>query len=609
MVAGKSVRAGRAFVELTLRDFVSAGLKAVQAKLKAFAASVRAAGLAMMKLGAMIAAPLALAGLAFAKMGDTLQKMSMRTGTSVEFLSRLSHAAQIAGTSVADMEKGFKAQARFMLGAGQGLMTQTRALQALGLSFKDLKGLSPEDQFMKMAGALSKVDDKTLQAGLALQIFGRAGANMLPMLDKGADGLKAMMEESDRLGLTMSTDDANAAAILTDRMTELWSSVKMAVFHIGAGLAPMLTKAAEKMRDWTTVALAWIKNNRDLIMLVVKLAGGLMAVGAALFILSPAISAAAVAVGVLITVVGVLQGLLAVMVSPIGFIVGAMVYLAHATGNLGNITQDAAGIVKESWGGIKDAALTAFGGVTDALMSGEWKLAAEIAWLGIKSAWTSGIKPLREAWVGFAGWWQSTVLKLGTWFKKTWRKNTSEVRQGWEATKAYWSAEGTHEEKTAAARKAIMKKRAEDAAANQMDDNVLRAGLDGINEEVANELAAIGADEKNKRAALQAARAEAAKRRAEHKSRLEEDSTGLEVPDLPPLPDLDQVPGWDGMATAAKKIAASGQFSSAAVARMGGVGKDPAEETAKNTEKTVEELNAINNHLHKMNVSGGYSFM
>ena len=132
--------------------------------------------------------------------------------------------------------------------------------------------------------------------------------------------------------------------------------------------------------------------------------------------------------------------------------------------------------------------------------------------------------------------------------------------------------------------------------------------MDAINAEVSRKMAALATDEKSKRDALQAARDEAAKRRAEHKSKLEEESKDLEVPDLPPLPDLDQVPGWDGMATAAKKIAASGQFSSAAVARMGGVGKDPAEETAKNTEKTVEVLEKVETTLHKMNVSGAYSF-
>ena len=603
MASGKSVRAGRAFVELTLRDFVSAGLKAVQAKLKAFAASVRAAGLAMAKLGAMIASPLALAGLSFAKMGDTLQKMSMRTGTTVEFLSRLSHAAQIAGTSVQDLEKGFKTSAKFLLGAGQGLATSAKALNALGLSFADLKDLSPEEQFLKMTEALANVDDHTLKAGLAMTIFGKAGTAMLPMLDKGADGLKAMMEESDRLGLTMSTEDANAAALLTDKMTQLWSSVKMAVFHIGAGLAPMLTKAASKMRDMATVAVAWVKENRELVVLVAKLSLGLIAAGAALMLISPAITLASAAIGALVTVVGVLQGVLAVIVSPLGFVVGALVYLAHATGNLGAITQEAAGVIKDSWGGIKDAALTAFGGVTDALMSGEWKLAAEIAWLGIKAAWASGLRPLREAWIGFKAWFQKSVLAVGTWLKKAWKKDMSSLEVGWEVTKGLIKGEGWEAQKVKA-RKMLQETNAE---LGQLDAQK-QAGMDAINAEVSRKMAALATDEKSKRDALQAARDEAAKRRAEHKSKLEEESKDLEVPDLPPLPDLDQVPGWDGMATAAKKIAASGQFSSAAVARMGGVGKDPAEETAKNTEKTVEVLEKVETTLHKMNVSGAYSF-
>ena len=598
MVAGKSVRAGRAFVEMTLRDFVSAGLKKIQAKLKAFAAGVRAAGLAMMKLGAMIVAPLALAGLAFGKMGDRLHKMSSRLGVSVEELSRLSHAAQISGGSIDDLEKGFKGLARFVTDAGAGLSTQTRALRVLGLGFKDLKGLSPEDQFKLIADRLSKLNDDSLRTGTALTIFGRAGLKLMPMLKSGAKGIKALGDESDAMGHTMSTKDANAAAILTDAMTKLWNTVKMAVFHIGAGLAPLLTDVTDRLREWSVVAMKWIKENRDMVVIVFKIGAGLIAVGGALMIVSPLISLAAVAVGVLTGAIAVLQGVLAFMLSPLGIAIGAFVLLAHATGNLGNITKEAGNVVLDGWDRMGDIATTTFNGITDALMSGEWGLAAKIGMAGLKSAQKSGWGAIEEAWIGVKFTFLNIMNDMFSGSKKIWAKMEGHAKKVWSHIKQLFD-DTIDEEAISAQIDAETKARIKVIRAEQ------DAEKDANNKAAADAMKVIQDEKDAAQAALDKLRADAAAARKEHE-RLQGEH--LKPPDLPELPDIDELPGWEGMEEAAKKISASGAFSSAAVARMGGGIKDPAEETAKNTEKTVEELNAINNHLHKMNVSGAISF-
>ena len=85
MSSSGTIRAGRAFVELFADDSkLVRGLKAAQAKLKAFGASVRAMGTKMMGLGAAVVAPMVGAAKVFASMGDSMAKMSARTGISVE---------------------------------------------------------------------------------------------------------------------------------------------------------------------------------------------------------------------------------------------------------------------------------------------------------------------------------------------------------------------------------------------------------------------------------------------------------------------------------------------------------------------------------------------
>ena len=124
MPSAKGIRAGKAYVELYAKDGrLVKGLKRASARLKAFGASVRMMGLKMMAFGGAVAAGLALATKSFAAQGDVLDKMSKRTGVSVEALSELTYAASQSGTAIEGLEKGLGRMQRNILDAERGLST------------------------------------------------------------------------------------------------------------------------------------------------------------------------------------------------------------------------------------------------------------------------------------------------------------------------------------------------------------------------------------------------------------------------------------------------------------------------------------------------------
>ena len=116
-----------------------------------FGQSVRNTGLKMAGLGAAMLAPLLGAAKAFSSMGDEVAKMAKRTGVSVETLSELRYVASQTGTDFGTLENAFRKMQRSIYDAGRGLPTQVDALKDLGLTFKDLDGLSPEQQFKLLA--------------------------------------------------------------------------------------------------------------------------------------------------------------------------------------------------------------------------------------------------------------------------------------------------------------------------------------------------------------------------------------------------------------------------------------------------------------------------
>jgi len=147
---------------------------------------------------------------------DNFQKMSQRVGVSTETLSRMGFAAELGGTNLETVEKGLGRLAGVVLDADDGLATYTRTFDRLGISFRDGSGeLKKTDQILlDVADKFSQMEDGTEKTALAMDLFGKAGKDLIPVLNEGRDGLQAMFEESDALGRTIGTDTAESAAPL-----------------------------------------------------------------------------------------------------------------------------------------------------------------------------------------------------------------------------------------------------------------------------------------------------------------------------------------------------------------------------------------------------------
>jgi len=409
MANTNAIRAGRAFVELFADDTkLVRGLRAAERKLRAFGDGIRTLGLKVMALGAGMMAPLIASAKAFSVMGDSVAKMAKRTGLSVATVSELGYAAGQSGIEMSALENGIRRMQRSIYDADRGLSTAVDSLTDLGLAYKDLKDLSPEEQFKLIAERLSKIEDPTRRAAIAMTLLGRSGTALLPMFEQGAAGLNALQEEARRLGLTMNAEDAKAAEIFGDTLDRLWSVVKMTTFQIGAALAPALQKITDIIIDIVVRINVWIQENRAVIVAVAKLIAAAIAGGAVLVVLGTIISGLGAAFGKLslvITSVGTVFKLLAAaisfIVSPIGLVIAAVVslgaYIVYATGAAGK----AVSWLGQRFSVLKDDAMAAYQGIADAMAAGDMALAARILWLTIKMEWMRGINVLEKAWLSF----------------------------------------------------------------------------------------------------------------------------------------------------------------------------------------------------------------
>lgn len=443
MSSFSGVKAGRAFVEIGAVDKASEIFKTVGDKLKNLGSLTSSLGQSLYSIATKITQPLFSLAQGFSNQGDSIAKMAKRTGIAVESLSALAFAAEQSGSNITDVEIGIKTMQRILGNAAKDLTTNNQSLEILGLNLATLQKLSPEQQFLTIAEALSKIKDPTKQAAIALGLFGKSGTKLLPLIQEGGAGINKLMEEAKTLGRVLSEDDAKSAEELNDAFGRLTSMINGLKMQIGAALAPMLTNLLETIKPIMQAILQWVSDNRDLARIIFIVVSAIAGVGASLIVLGPviggigsaftglatAISLVTTGIGAFITFLASPPGLalLGVFVALAGVLYTFPEILDYITQHFANFMANAFTVFNE----IRSIALTAIGGILAALKAGNAQLAGQIFMVGLKVGFLTGINPLRtifdnfikyifDSWTGLKFGLAQLIVEMWTNIKQVW---------------------------------------------------------------------------------------------------------------------------------------------------------------------------------------------
>ncbi|WP_019561443.1 tail protein [Caldimonas manganoxidans] len=225
--------------------------------------------------------------------GDALDEMSQRVGVSVETLSVWKPAAEQSGVSGESFEKGLRKLSTTMLEAATGSEDAARNFAAVGVEFKHQDGqLRATDQvLLDLAERFKAMPDGAEKTALAVQLFGKSGAELIPFLNQGRDGIEELAAEMQALGVQMSSETAAQAGHFNDTLDKL----KLATTSIGnqiiASLLPALNDMAGGMVESAKQG-GTLRAILDGVVLVLKtLALGAATVGKAFVALGEAIGA------------------------------------------------------------------------------------------------------------------------------------------------------------------------------------------------------------------------------------------------------------------------------------------------------------------------------
>ena len=192
---------------------------------------------------------------------DAMGKMAQKTGTSVETLSVLSYAAKLADVETETLAKGLEKLSQASFKAQNGNVQLQHIFDRLGVSTRDANGnlkdsgIVMEEIAVKFAG----MQDGAGKTALAMAIFGKGGAALIPMLDELGEKQEEINAEAHRYGLVLSTSTVEVAAKAHDDLKRLDMIFTGMGYSLLSATLPALDELLQKL-----ISIANTSNLQDL---------------------------------------------------------------------------------------------------------------------------------------------------------------------------------------------------------------------------------------------------------------------------------------------------------------------------------------------------------
>jgi hypothetical protein len=173
-------------------------------------------------------------------LGDAMSDLSQRTGVAVKDIAGLQMAFKYGGASAGAFESA-------MSRLSMGIVNGNKALEAMGIQAQNADGSmkSTRQVLGEVADRFASYEDGARKTALAIEIFGKSGAELLPVLNGGADGLAKFDAMAQKLGLTLDTETADAMGEFNDTIDLIKDSFTGMFTQIAVQILPSLQAMAE----------------------------------------------------------------------------------------------------------------------------------------------------------------------------------------------------------------------------------------------------------------------------------------------------------------------------------------------------------------------------
>lgn len=185
--------------------------------------------------------------LSIASQVEETESLSQKTGIATKTLQGWSVAMAENNFQAQSLAAGMRTLSKEMLEAQNPATAAADAFTAIGLSASSLD--STESAIRAIADRFATMADGPEKAALAIQLFGRAGLDMIPILNRGAAAFDESRHAAERFGLVLSQDQVAAMTAVDDAADRLQVAFRGLMTQISVSFAPSLTSFIARMTD------------------------------------------------------------------------------------------------------------------------------------------------------------------------------------------------------------------------------------------------------------------------------------------------------------------------------------------------------------------------
>lgn len=178
---------------------------------------------------------------------DELARGAIQSGIATKAYTELAFAARQVDVDQSALATSLKKMQVSLSQATTGGKAQIETLNALGLEIKQLRALDPDKQFEAIAEQISRIKDPADRTRAAVELFGRAGADLLPMFEKGAAGIREARDAAKEFGQSLTEADLEKFRQADDALDAMKESARGLSTALTLELIPDFVELSDKL--------------------------------------------------------------------------------------------------------------------------------------------------------------------------------------------------------------------------------------------------------------------------------------------------------------------------------------------------------------------------
>jgi len=183
---------------------------------------------------------------AYQSVGKEVINLQRYTGDSAEAMSKLRFAAEESGVGADTLASALGKMAK-----AAATTAGEKKFEALGISVKDSNGhfKAASALFSEVANKIAAMPPGVEKTNAVLQIFGKSGMALYPLLNQGAAGIAKFGAEAQKMGLVLNGDALKGVQANIMAQREFHASVEGLQVQLGQYLYPALTAVMKGFSD------------------------------------------------------------------------------------------------------------------------------------------------------------------------------------------------------------------------------------------------------------------------------------------------------------------------------------------------------------------------